>query len=744
MSNCFKKEFKVTTQSLMGKADVKKLRSQLLADFPRLTKKLLDQVLSDKEDVTVLKCSNGTTLYVPSDGAPAFFDDGFGGTYPTLTTLWRLPPIMPELVTHAPVSKFLLPRERSAGSDMMLPGVIPPEEGWHALGLEVNQKRCIRVQGNAMPFAIGKILVSNDEVDEAEIKGKAMAVLHVYRDSLWTYSGRKLPNNGFLAEEVVASEGDAPSVNMAAPEVEVEEDDEEDEEHEEEEADEEPMDPDSLLEYCFFAALKTSCTDAELPISADKFYSHHMQPARPGKQPALDAKKTSYKQIGKFIKAMHKAKHITVREVKNNITILSVDRGSAAYTSFEVRDGASKAARVSNTDALVKEEELVALRTKPPVVTDLWQPNSYTKPLFSEMGCDAKNDYFTIAEAHRVLERYVHEKLSVGNNPCATGATEDSSVSDATAAAAAPSLGVSEWLRSIGFTADDASRFEEALASDGFDSLRALRAGDLTSSDLVAHGMSEQKAQWVLVALFSELSASLIGLGIPAQDSSRYAEALSSDGFDSVRAVQAMQLSCAEFEQLGLRPADAKKMHASLVLGEKGGASVQDCPDEAASSAASVIDESAVPIDDMLLNSLIKLAGGQKKGATFPSHLPLSELKAKIIERMTPFHKVVVEGEAPLIKKGSLKLISIETKRAAGHNKTHVAGLESFLVSPDAVAQALKIKLGCTTAVLKLPGNNVKEQEVLLQGHCVTEVVDYLREVYCIEKKWLITPKPKG
>jgi len=97
--------------------------------------------------------------------------------------------------------------------------------------------------------------------------------------------------------------------------------------------------------------------------------------------------------------------------------------------------------------------------------------------------------------------------------------------------------------------------------------------------------------------------------------------------------------------------------------------------------------------------------------------------------------------------------------------------LESFLISPDAVAQArgprggaawptprglphtaplppppwqaLKVKLGCTTAVLKLPGNNVKEQEVLLQGHCLNEVVDYLRDAYCIDKKWVVLPTPK-
>ena len=61
------------------------------------------------------------------------------------------------------------------------------------------------------------------------------------------------------------------------------------------------MSQDELLEYCFFAALKTTCTDGELPISADKFYSAHMQPARPASQPPLDAKKSSFKQIGKFM-----------------------------------------------------------------------------------------------------------------------------------------------------------------------------------------------------------------------------------------------------------------------------------------------------------------------------------------------------------------------------------------------------------------------------------------------------------
>ena len=57
MSNCFKGDFKVTTQSLMGKAELKKLHSMLCTEFPLLTKKMIEKVLSSKEDINILKCS---------------------------------------------------------------------------------------------------------------------------------------------------------------------------------------------------------------------------------------------------------------------------------------------------------------------------------------------------------------------------------------------------------------------------------------------------------------------------------------------------------------------------------------------------------------------------------------------------------------------------------------------------------------------------------------------------------------
>ena len=56
-------------------------------EFPLLTKRLLNRILPKDVELSVLKCSNGTQLYVPGSGPPAFFDDGFGNVFPSLFTL---------------------------------------------------------------------------------------------------------------------------------------------------------------------------------------------------------------------------------------------------------------------------------------------------------------------------------------------------------------------------------------------------------------------------------------------------------------------------------------------------------------------------------------------------------------------------------------------------------------------------------------------------------------------------------
>ena len=53
LRECTLSRWACTTSSLLGKADVKKMRANLLGEFPTLTKKLLDSVLSDKKDITL-------------------------------------------------------------------------------------------------------------------------------------------------------------------------------------------------------------------------------------------------------------------------------------------------------------------------------------------------------------------------------------------------------------------------------------------------------------------------------------------------------------------------------------------------------------------------------------------------------------------------------------------------------------------------------------------------------------------
>ena len=761
-SNCFKGEFKVSNSSALGKADLKKLREKILDEFPNCSKKQLDRVLPAKDvDISVLKLSNGTTLYVAGEGnPPAFFDDGFGGLYPTLFTLWRLPTMMEELVTHGPVSKFLLPRDRSAGADMMLPGVIVPDEGLGAV--HVGQKRCVRVEGNAMPFAVGKMIVSDADITSKGMKGKGMNVLHVYRDSLWAYGGRKVPNSGFGADQI--SPADDERASGSAEPIDLDEAGAAEEEEEEEDAEAEAvepvveMPPDELIEYCFFAALKSTCTDAELPITADKFYSHHMQPARPAGHPQLDAKKTQHKQIGKFIKAMHKAKLIKVTEVKSEIKIVSVDRASAKYVEFtakgagekEKKEEAKKAAAEAAGDkgaaagkaggADKKEEEVVRLRTKPPVVSTVLQPNSYTKAIFEAMGKD-KNGSYSPDECNRVLQGYVETKLGPPTTKCnrdgdaaaaerpsgerPSGERPSGDVWDDDDEAATE---VRALLTRVGVPAAQLDKCAAALAADGYDSPKALEVAALSAAQLQSYGVGGDAAAALATALAGKLPAAVVELlqrlGLSAAEAVKAATALANDGFDSAAALRL------------LKPSEAAGYGVPTKLADKLVAAASDGGGAAAAPRAPV-DLARVPLDDLLLESLVKVAGGAKKGTVYPSHLSLADLQARMAERMTQMYKMEVEGEAPAIKKGTIKPIKIEMKRAAGHNKTHVSGLESFLINPDAVSQLLKVKLGCTTAVLKLPGNNVKEQEIILQGHCVNEVVDYLRDAYCIDRSWI-------
>ena len=61
------------------------------------------------------------------------------------------------------------------------------------------------------------------------------------------------------------------------------------------------------------------------------------------------------------------------------------------------------------------------LRSKPPVITDMWQPNSYTKGLFEAVGRD-KNQAHSKGECEAVLRDYIGTQLGPPSQLGAPGA----------------------------------------------------------------------------------------------------------------------------------------------------------------------------------------------------------------------------------------------------------------------------------------------------------------------------------
>mmetsp|Transcript_12603 Transcript_12603/g.28558 ORF Transcript_12603/g.28558 Transcript_12603/m.28558 type:complete len:581 (-) Transcript_12603:83-1825(-) len=423
----FKKQFAVQSQNLLSKKDLKNLRSQLLEQLPALEEKVVEELLPG-DQVKVSKLDNRCLLYSQGDGPATFFDlEGRGELFPTLHTLWMHPQILPELTIYAPVSKFVL-----NGADLMLPGVIVPANGVAGFGgVSKGQKRCIKIEGNPYPIAVGKMLVNQTQMEK--LKGKGLEVCHVFKDLLWALAGKPIPNAGFTekedeitpcedlgysangsiaasstavleqaapegAQSTPAAAGEGSATPAASPTA----------------AGGGPSDPaqewsqDDLLDFCFIQAATSSlCEDKALPVEASELYEKHMKPRRP-EGTSLDVKKSSHKQIGKFLNALRKAKGIEVVEKKGVISVTKIDLTSKPLQGLKDKFASASAAASSSAPA---ESSAGKKREPPPapVVTTLWKPTHYVEGLFKAMG-KSKSDVCPWDKALEVLTSYIEKE----------------------------------------------------------------------------------------------------------------------------------------------------------------------------------------------------------------------------------------------------------------------------------------------------------------------------------------------
>ncbi|OAD04325.1 hypothetical protein MUCCIDRAFT_161076 [Mucor lusitanicus CBS 277.49] len=361
---------------------------------------------------------------------------------PTVYTMWQYPNMLPKLYTWGPVVKRLMD-----GADLMIPGLVLGPEG-KLPELNTGDLVAITIKGYPMPLAVGTMAVPTSEIrPRSGMKGKAVHIIHVYEDFLWAMGDKSGP-----------------------PELESISDDEYEEEEAEEEEEEgaqqdetKPSEPeqsndtqeltqklketsvtdtkqlttseiDDWLKKSLYHALvfkiKSENASSVLPVSASSFYSAYIMPCRPvdvGSE--IDIKRSSWKKLQKFMKAMDKAGLLKTKEQRGETMVMSVNYAhpslqdlrkyktmeSAANQSATAKDNAAKeAAANSAKEAAAAAKSSASNQIE---IQEIFKPlGTSMQKLFEEAKHD-KDGVYTIPQVRQVMMDYIkiHNAVDLQN-----------------------------------------------------------------------------------------------------------------------------------------------------------------------------------------------------------------------------------------------------------------------------------------------------------------------------------------
>merc|ERR1719183_1460802 len=108
----------------------------------------------------------------------------------------------------------------------------------------------------------------------------------------------------------------------------------------------------------------------------------------------------------------------------------------------------------------------------------------------------------------------------------------------------------------------------------------------------------------------------------------------------------------------------------------------------------------------------------------------MAELEEKMMDRMSEHTTISVEGLGSSTRKGPMQKIEVTLSRKGAHNVTRICNLEAYGIDVESLGTELKKKLNCTAHVEDMPGKNVKDKMLQLQGHVAQELGAYLLENY--------------
>ncbi|TYH07928.1 hypothetical protein ES288_A08G274000v1 [Gossypium darwinii] len=461
----FKKAVEAKAQQRLSGADRKKLKRTIRDRFPRASDADIDALLPPKAEITVSKFQNRVHVYGVEGGFPLFFDvDGRGSEiYPTVFALWKLPEMLPYfMLKGGEVSRFVI-----GGADLMFPGISVAAEGLPSFS--ASEPWAVKVPGNPAPIAVGSTTMSSAEALKAGLRGKALRIMHYYRDLLWeSVEGHYVPNSGFLEDVVLedpsflasnqpsdSSEGatcesdvqqscvnnentegsvdvngaisDACAASMqndsenAAKEITTDASDLKSTANvDAAKLDIELLslsieDVDSHLDRCLLQALHTTVKDKDLPMPGSTLWSNHVLPCRPSGI-TLDIKKSSHKKLSKWLQAKSSTGLITVKEdkYKKEAMLISVNRGHPEYLQFKPEKRLVEKVVQAGDSAASESRSQKALE-----VVEVYKSSVHVNPIFASVGADTGKLY-SASEATDIVFKYIEKENLVKQTKKAT------------------------------------------------------------------------------------------------------------------------------------------------------------------------------------------------------------------------------------------------------------------------------------------------------------------------------------
>ncbi|TPP63441.1 Eukaryotic translation initiation factor 2D [Fasciola gigantica] len=320
--------------------------------------------------------------------------------------LWSFVDLLPHFVTHEEVVPKLM-----SGADLMIPGLVLDRQLTAASfgGIKQGVLCAISTVSNRAPVAVGHTAMSAYDMFMSAGRGKAVIVFHVLGDQICSLGSPLTRPLLDFAESSADDDGMAstqPDTNPCTPEESVHVIANEatvfQSSNRNDPASREGYDV--LLRNFFLLALK-SVQDNQLPMPVNVFYANHVLAHKPSSCD-FDIKKTSYKKVGVFLKAMQDDGLLLLDEPKPGVLLikaLSRDHPEAENVQPLVNEPAC-------VDETKSSSQWPDGYPGPPILEEVRVlSGASVMAIFKNFGY-RPGDCISQREVHRHLIEYIHQR----------------------------------------------------------------------------------------------------------------------------------------------------------------------------------------------------------------------------------------------------------------------------------------------------------------------------------------------